>query len=146
MAKRERAHIDFAAILKSLSNIVPPVHPRTAVQYVSGIAQMRSTLLCKPLCDRYTVSAFSRESHCAVRKASCSWNEDRSACVNVNQAMKQRLAEQDVRMTYVTKPADRKRSTSLAQRPLADILVGCVNTISMSLLLGLPRRYLQRRV
>src|ERR1700761_9229070 len=102
---------------------------------------MRSTLLYTPLCDRYTVSAFSRESHCAVRRASCSWNEERSA---LRQRTKQRPEGQYVRRTYFTKPADRKRATSLAQRPLADILVGCVKTISMSLLLGSPRRYLWR--
>lgn len=38
-------HRFFAQLLKSRSNIVDPVHPTTAVQYVFGNANMKSTLL-----------------------------------------------------------------------------------------------------
>jgi hypothetical protein len=41
--QRTRTYTDFAANLRSLWNMVPPVHPTTAVQYVSGSAQIKST-------------------------------------------------------------------------------------------------------
>jgi hypothetical protein len=41
--ERTRTYTDFAANLRSLWNMVPPVHPTTAVQYVSGSVQTKST-------------------------------------------------------------------------------------------------------
>jgi hypothetical protein len=38
-----RTYTALAADLRSLSNMVPPVHPTMAVQYVFGSAQIRST-------------------------------------------------------------------------------------------------------